>query len=267
MLPAETIRKIVGLARASGVRTIPVPGAQDGEYIVVDEDGSYTYSRPDRIVTPEHLDIPSICRMAIDRYKEWNSNGDISATLPRPILYYSFDSVVLSSLQASDRFQARFGIEPSEPLNLLTEWKDDGRGLLKQSDLILKLRTTLAGCWSGNLLDIVRKIDVKKGLDAQTQINQGKVSMSRAHVAEMTGLEKLPEQVTFNVPIFATGSLQHLRGNVTVAIDPDPQTETFSLYVLPGQIEAVIAEAESNIRGMIDSAIEGYEIPVYYGRP
>lgn len=140
-----------------------------------------------------------------------------------------------------------------------------------QVGLYKLLRTQLAGCWASlpDLLKLVGKVDVKKVAEASGSVNRRGVSMNRSMVAEAGGADLLPERIPFYLPVF-TG-LHLLSLFVNVSLDLNPESETFSLYVLPGEITNAITEAAEwlyNAAGRaVENVTEADEVatPVYEG--
>jgi hypothetical protein len=99
-------------------------------------------------------------------------------------------------------------------------------------------------------------------------MEQGKVSMSRSVVAEMTGAKDLPEEARWWVPVFAEAAVNETEF-VSVVIDPQPEQERFRLLVKPGDIERAYAAAEDSIAKKLADWMGKSEqtIPVYRGKP
>lgn len=179
-------------------------------------------------------------------------------------IWYSRSGVVARN---GPRDRATFRLTPSPQLAKLLEWERTP-GILKQTALILSLRTLFADCYPDHptLLESVRRIDVKKGQEAAAEVRQGKVSMSRSMLAEMTGLDKIPETVTFKVPVFAEQAFVSYKP-VRVALDADPQAESFTLIPVPGDVEKAYSGAEDELQTRLAALIGDEKIKLYHGSP
>lgn len=167
------------------------------------------------------------------------------------------------------RDRVTLSLSPSPQLKQLVKWEESGRGIVKQAEFILLLRTLFVDCYPDHptLLEAVRKIDVKKGNDVSAEIRQGKVSMSKSMVAEITGLDKIPETVIFRIPVFAEDAARVERP-VRVALDPDPQNEQFVLIPIPGDIERAFAAGEEWLANDLTRLIGADGgVPLFHGKP
>lgn len=137
---------------------------------------------------------------------------------------------------------------------------------LTQTQLITVLRTTLFGTFGGDLLANVRKINLKKGKDVTVEQQRGKVSLNRSDIAEMTGVNDIPEVVAFDVPVFANANIM-ARAVVKCDLDLNAETESFTLTVLPGEIEAAFTKGEDWLYRTIAESVGKDKVTVYYGEP
>lgn len=137
---------------------------------------------------------------------------------------------------------------------------------LSQSEIIRVLRTTLYGTFGGDLLPNVRKINLKKGKDVTVEQNRGKVSLNRSDIAEMTGVNEIPEVVAFDVPVFASANML-ARAVVKCDLDLNAETESFTLTILPGEIEAAFAKGEDWLYRTISECVGKDKVTIYYGEP
>jgi hypothetical protein len=270
MLPADTVREIAALGskaeQLNKPRILKCDQEPDHCYYVIDKDGNMN------LVTAEYgptemfcSDIDTLTRVVIDSKEHmpeiWYSRNEVIAYLGTKNPY--FDTVKFK-LSASPQFQT------------LIAWEQSGRGVsLTQKDLILALRTLFAGCVPTELLPAIRRLKTQKAAEINSQIDKGRVSMSKSMVAEMSGVSDIPEMVEFTVPVFAQGTL-NATACIRVAIDPDPENERFTLIVLPGDVEKAWTHGERLLCGKIQeelvenwSAAKGEgdcEIPVYFGK-
>lgn len=254
-MDAATVKELADLGQRAGPRVVTADREPPQVYYTTAPDGTLT--RQEAAPPPDNHragDPAAVCDVAKDAAKThaaevWFSRAGVVA------VYADFG-------------RAAFTLSPSPQMARLAEWDHRGRGIVKQAELILLLRTMFAGCTPShpNLLESVRRVDTKKANDASSEVRQGKVSLSKSIVAEMSGIDKLPEEITFEVPVFAQAAVK-LRGSVRVAVDPDPQNEQFVLVVLPGDIERATQAAEVALGKQVAELLEGSEVPSYYGVP
>jgi hypothetical protein len=182
-------------------------------------------------------------------------------------IWYGRHGAVLINPGLCSRARVRLKLAPSPQMMQLISWDQRGKGSVGQAELVLLLRTLFAGCAPEGLLSTIRGVRTQRAAEVNSQITQGKVSLGKSLVAEMSGTAAIPEEVSFKVPVFDSHAVR-VFAQVRLAIDPDPQTESFTLVVLPGQIEAAHEYAESWFAEMIRAEL-GPEnlIPLYRGQP
>lgn len=121
----------------------------------------------------------------------------------------------------------------------------------------------------GTIRDDIRKVDIQKAQQAASDVSRTAVSMSKKLIAEASGADKLPDVLTFDVPVFAE-AIAPIRVKIRVAFDLDPQQERFRFIVLPNEIETAVADAEAWVEKRIVDLIgdENTDMfPVYRGTP
>lgn len=153
--------------------------------------------------------------------------------------------------------------------DLISSWDDSGNGVaLSQPELVLLLRTTLYGCYGSypNLLKSARKVDSKKVQEATGIVERSKASISKSLLAEVSGMDDIPDVIEFEFPIHQE---RKFKTKVKVAFEFDAHAERFKLVPLPGELTRALIEARNNIGTEIadEQAAQGTAFPVYYGRP
>jgi hypothetical protein len=253
---------------AAGPRVIDLPDEPEGVYAIVGADG---YVRKETAERPPiqnvAYDIDTLCRAVIDSQGEEPADPKDEEFAE---IWYSRNGVVaLYDRNQPDSRGSRctLTLSPSPQLAMLQKWEQHGGATIKQSEFVLLLRTMFAGCGVDGLLPIIRGVKATRGAEVSSQIQQGKVSMNKSIVAEMSGTAAIPEQAMFWVPMFAQAAVQNEQ-RVRIAIDPQPETEAFRLIVLPGDIEKAQADAEEALAKSIKAALgDGCTIPVFRGTP
>lgn len=138
------------------------------------------------------------------------------------------------------------------------------RKAMSQKETIQLVRLEFRDCAPGNLADLFRQVKFSINTEGQTEVQKTKVSVGKSTLAAFHGMDALPDEVAFTVPVF-DGKVNY-REPVMVAIDPDPATQTFQLIPFPGEIEAALQRAEERLGAELrDKMPEG--VPVIFGTP
>jgi hypothetical protein len=181
-------------------------------------------------------------------------------------IWYSRSAVIgLHGADCSGR--VTMALKESPQLAQLIAWDAAKRVNVGQRELVMLLRTTFAGYLPGHptFLENVRKLRTSKSAEVNSEIGKGKVSLGRSVLAEMSGIELIPEEITIRVPVFAAASLLAF-AEVRVCVDPNPEDEQFTLVVIPGQIEQAWRAGEAYIAAKIAGLLgNDSKIPVYHG--
>lgn len=265
LLPVESLKFLDEKSRAAAPRIVTCDREPPHVYYVADCNGNLTRqiacAPPDRHAAG---DIDTLVRVALADYRP----EDAETSPNTPVIWYTRDGVIAVLDPDDSDFPARctLALSPSPQMKTLAFWDGQGKASLKQAEFILLLRTLFAGCAPATLLPAVRKLQTKRGAEVNAAIEQGKVSMSRAIVAEMTGASAIPERITLEVPAFAQAAVA-VAVRVTVELDPSPEDETFTLVVHPGAIENAMRGAEEVLEKRIRAALKDSPIPVYHGKP
>jgi hypothetical protein len=262
MLPAESLKFLTDLAAKANpqARIVKAPAEPEDVYHILDANGELVRGRALLPVQDrDAADMETLVALAKASHALEPATAE---------LWYGRAGVFFQNLNRHPLDAAKLLLAPSAQLAKLIEWDRAGRARLTQAELVILLRTLFHGCAPENLLPAVRNVKTSKSAEVNSQIAQGKVSLGKSIMAEMAGTAAIPEMVEFLVPVFAHAAV-FVVAPVRVAIDPDPQTEAFTLIVLPGDIEHAFALAESNIGNRLETllgdAVE--QIPQYRGRP
>lgn len=228
-------------------------------------DHVYLLTRPDGTVE----------RRDADPEPREHKAGDLEAltdwakALPEPgksVAWYHRSAVVLVADDRTRRDTVTLELTLSPQVLTLQQFESRAQAF-KHADFMKLLRVTFADCLgrSGNLLEILKKVNFSAGKLAESSVGHAKASVGRTLESQVTGTAAIPERVELDVPVFV-GALDNLRCVVRCALEPDGATETFSLIPLPGQLEAGIRTAEERIGVILHADLKGVA-PVYYGRP
>lgn len=256
MLPVETVKYLKELVDAANpaARIVGVEQEPSHVYLVQGPDGEFkrvtAQSQPERA-----------CAESLSTLVNWL--GDDS-----PEIWYSRRAVIGGLEPGDDQHdRIKFELHVSPQLEMLCELERKRAGeSLDQTALIRLLRTSLADCWSGDLLNMVRRVRIDKAKAVEAEQVKGRVSLSRKDLAEMSGAADLPEEIMLDVPVFANGTI-HARATVRVALDLNPETERFVLTVIPGQTEKAFTTGETWLESTLQELIGDKGILLYHGTP
>lgn len=262
----KTLDKLKELFQAASPdkRTFTVKAEPACVYYTVRADG--TLDRVEAMPQPiEHkaADLETLVRWTAEPFVD-------DVTEPRDLSIFYTRRRIVGGVAACGPTEDRciINLEPSPQLAYLRDNEGRKGDTITQTDLIRLLRTTLAGCWSGDLLTNIRKLQIAKAKQVQSEQVKGKVSLNRSDIAEMSGAADLPDEVVFDVPIFAAGSIT-ARATVRAVLELNPETERFGLIVLPGQTEAAFTRGEVWLAATITELLgeKAATIPVYHAEP
>ena len=267
MITKEAVELIQQTAvKAAGVAAeiMTAPGEPAGVYYVRDDSG--TLERVEALLAErfDAEDLDSLVRVV----KDYGPAG---------VVYYSpgANKGVSPGASVVGLFRARSRVtlaaKHSEPFAKLQKWsQSEGGVLLTQVELYGLLRTTFHGTLPTevNLIEAIRRVDIKKVQEASGTVDRKGVSMSRSLIAEASGADRLPETFALFVPVYE-GPIA-VGARVLCGLDIDAQRESFRVTVLPGQIDAAFGHAAEVIADGLATAMAAAEVtgvPVYRGSP
>lgn len=211
----------------------------------------------------EALDLSAVVEFA----KRSATKGEEADEPTETAVWYCRNAVVCLLDDATRRDRVTLPLSPSRQMQQLALW-DKARVSVSQRDLIFIIRTTFDGCLgqAGNLLENLRRIKFDRSESGESSVRQGAVSLGKRVVAEVTGIDAIPDYVTLTVPVFA-GPVNPGFFDVRCALEADPATASFQVIPLPNAVEQATAEAERAIGEQLRSQLEGCAAEVYYGAP
>jgi hypothetical protein len=204
-----------------------------------------------RVVSPSAIrqhqaaDIESLVESLVKSSSE-AIDGDLPATAPRAAIWYSVNGIVgyLDESLRRDHVTIPMGLSPQmQTMQDLSE-QSPARAF-SQMELIRFLKNDLYGCLarSGGLLDNIRRVKFILNKQATGVQTTSKASYGNSIEAELTGADKLPEFVEFQVPVFANPRVQFI-ASIACSFDCDLDNGLFMLKPTPMSVEVAIAEAE-----------------------
>lgn len=256
MIAKDAIQEIQNTAvKANGARIIAATAEPSHVYYKTKADGEIEKVIADAPPINHYpTDFRSVVALA--------SDSDVSSL-------WCSTAGVIAVLSEDGRDKATLDLNFSQPFAKLREWAEAGVGgvHLDQLTVYSLFRSLFRNALAAHptIRDDVRKVDINKAQQAAGEVSRTAVSMSRKLIAEASGADKLPEVLTFKVPVFAE-AVATVEAMIEVAFDLDPNAEKFRFIVLPNEIEAAISEAEAWVERQV-TAINEHTIPVFRGTP
>ena len=192
---------------------------------------------------------------------------DFASVNDGSVIWYSREAVVCLINDETRRDRVTLTLEYSPQMKFFRQLEANGTAHT-QAQLVLILRTTLAGCAEDEaaktLLPAIRAVKFTKTSEGEAAIDHGRASIGKRLTEQATGAVAIPETVVFKIPVFANAF--QFECPVICAVDVDAGKETFRLIPLPLEIERAIVEAEGKIFDELHAS-EGTGRPIYYGAP
>lgn len=186
----------------------------------------------------------------------------------KPEIWHSCQGVTLFLDGGDRRDSVKMPLDLSPQIQRLQMLESQRPGF-QQGGVIKELRITFAGCLTGNLVDLLRRVKFNATQDTDSVVQHGKVSLGKKITSEVTGTDVLPDDFTLTVPVFANPRFADIRFPVKVAMEPDATTCTFQLIPLPGQVAAAVSNGEFEIQERIVELLkekDASNTAVYHGK-
>lgn len=258
MFDAGTLRLLIETFQQSGAGKVINTPEPEGYYSVQSPSGGITVVE----AKPSHrrhtaFDLTAVVEFA-KRYSDEAS------------IWYSRNGVVCITDDTGD-FARRMNrvtlpLLPSVPMSVLQSWEKNTIQL-QQEQAVRLMRTTFADCLAsaGNLATILANVRFTVNKEQQGEIRQGRSSLGSNLTAQIDGYDKIPDTVTFSVPVFAAGVIHE--APVRCALETYPASGGFAFVPIPGQIESAFWSAEAWIVEQLRAAMNDPDARIYYGNP
>lgn len=152
----------------------------------------------------------------------------------------------------------RIDVGLSPQIDTLLSWKKESPPF-DQKKAVFTFRTHFFGCGADTFVAIIRNL--KFNLGGESEQAHGKRSLSVNMIAQASGVDKLPEELTLDLPIFANPQVQ-VRRKIRLAVEVDPSSPSnpmFTFIPYPLQIEEAITSAEQELGGRVRDVLEKME--------
>lgn len=148
-----------------------------------------------------------------------------------PAIFYGETAVVLAYDLVSRRDFARCTLQPSSQWMALVQ---NANKPMPQKDFIRLLRVTYRGCLAdGNLVSTLRNIKWNNSDAGESAVQHGRESMGRQIIAQVQGIDVIPEEITLTIPVFENHAF---RTRIQCAVDVNAEARTFSLTPFPQEM-------------------------------
>ena len=246
---------VVGAHMASAARegVLDVKGLRADRFIYRDASGQLQLNELERpCVTHSVQNLVSLKR-GIKLWAEEVENGS-AVLLPEYEVFINASQVAVILDPARRQNAMRMAFVYSPQWSWLFRQNAEGGEWLNQREMVEALRTTLVGCILGpvDLLSKVRSVASAESNDGQSDIQQGKRSVSAAVQRRAIGFEDVPELITVKCSMFLNADLLTISTveiDCTFHVDWNGQQGqwNFRLAPVPGTIEKAVNKVTSEI--------------------
>lgn len=125
----------------------------------------------------------------------------------------------------------------------------------RHRDLIMLLRTTLAGFIDSETLNTLRAIQIEGSSNGVSRIGNGDAGLGRTVTQAArtnNGQSTIPDEITLTIPVYDLQELREERHAVRVVLEVDPNDGT-PLFTLTAVHNDVIAAQEAALQGVVDT--------------
>ncbi len=258
----QAISKIADMARGQLPQFVKVPGIEN-EMFLVNCDG--TSQRLPTSMPPRNHTVFDVEAMATYCFAVYEAGTN------HVVIWYSRTGVV-AILNDDDRRDQRVRL----PLAMTQQFKTvemlaTHKPNKDQRAMLTLLRNDLSGCLDlcPGLVSTLRGVNWKATAEESSEIRQGKASLSKSQMAQLSGLADIPEDVTLSVPIFEG---HNIRSQVHCTLDVDADNKVFILRPKAGEIEMAMRSAEQALGDLLATKMSGAGMSsdsfgLHYGQP
>jgi len=239
--------------RAAGLEIVTLPG--DGRKMLVHNFAAGSYEVLDVAPPPRTHVIYSVDSF-VAIAEDFQTRAD-----SKPRIWHGKDAVVLVCDDNDRRDSARLALPASEPLSWLWNLKRKTEPM-NQGELIRVLRLKLGQ--PSDLVAKFRKLDFSAGKTGAARVEHGKESLGREIIAQVNGVDDLPDVLDVSVRITDVPGANHPE-TIRVGLEIDATREEFYLSPMPGELEAAVDRMHADLHKKLIAALPG--LPVYYGAP
>jgi len=189
-----------------------------------------------------------------------------ASNCPNGSIWHSRSGVCLLIEDYDRRDRVTFALHASEQYDSIVAAADKP---LNQADLVKLLRLKL------DLPDLAaqfRRLDWAKSDGGRAEIQHGKESLGREILAEIQGVDQLPEEFRVEIPLYQEQGERDQVYLIRIAIDIDTVNRLFLLAPFPGELESAAdhhqADIDRRLREGLGEGLGGPDgIEIYYGDP
>lgn len=262
MIDKGFIEKVAELGVQSATPKVIHPEAEASHvYLIAKADGTVErHEAPDGPRRHATSDIDSLCALAAESV----------AAGKRPEFWYDRKGVQVILDPANRRNFAHFSTSLSPQIGELARFENKAK--LTPADLIRAVRVVFRGMTDVDVLDFARKVRVNVSSAAEQTAT--KRSIGRDAELQLGDGKTLPDTITFDVPVFAQGSLQYVTATVETSLEFEENGGSPFFLILPlaGAIERAVTRGEGKLADLIlktmvqdHKAEPGEQFGIYFG--
>lgn len=156
-------------------------------------------------------------------------------------IYVSGDSISVVD-QSLDRRRGWCMLQLEQSIPLLRLVQIDGQSL-SHAQFMRDFRTVFDRCAPAGFAGRFAKLDFKRRNDGTRTIEHGRESLGKSIEAAVAGADELPNEVTLQLPLFATDGLRDLYDvECRILIDADNEERPLSIHVRPDAITHLVSK-------------------------
>lgn len=263
-LPAEAIDKIQALVIKGLTPVVIKPEAEPDDVYYISDPNSGKMERhiaEHKLIGTYHISTESLIELA-------ESHKKAGCTVS---FFASEDEISILSKDPSNGRIGRHYMQllRNEQLMVLERWYEKSKAhnpeYYKPRDLWNILRTTFHDSMAKELISIFSRVKITNNEAGEANFKVGEEQLNRSVRARIEGTDAYPDEVIFNIGIYAVPEVESLRYCVRVALDTRAQCGDIGLIPLEGELRIAKASALQNITNNIRLYCEKEGVPLYWG--
>lgn len=262
-LPPETLKLIQDTATKAAHCPVEIKAFPNDpeQMLLIKADGSHEILATPRVPPPRRHTVLSVADFAA-AYARWHADGSEAneAGEPRtPNIWLDMANwrLVFFTDEPLRRSWVKLALTPAPQWLTIVALQKGQK--LNQQQLVRLLRHELLGCVDPTLVAGFRSINFQKIQSTLAAQQHARQSIDTDLVAQTS--TNLPEDFSAEVPVFAMRELSSHKARFRVTIDVDCSTGTFTLQVVPGEVELELDTARIAILAALEMLLDHAECP------
>lgn len=244
----------------------PIPGDDPRRRLIVKADG--TFETVELRAGPQAATAGTIPAL-VSKVADWHGRVDNEPMGPE--VWYSHKYGVRGVRGRDDRRETiTYPLAYAEAFRVLAASSTKAGQTFKHRDFVHLLRTLFKDKVPPLLLQAVTRINWNFGETGNADLAKtGRTSVDKKLVAELVGVETIPEYVTFTVPVWA--ELDFPVG-IEAYVSPNPADQSFTLFTTELNVNWAYRQADEFLANQVKVAAsqvfpDDANLPVYNGSP